>query len=126
MWSRKFDKKRFIKFYKKGTRKFFKKGIGKRRRSCGQCGRERSGAGNMGQAGHQARIPRRSQSIKNMRNCRPGRTAESRENPPTMTPDDPPPRTFKEDIERMSEAFPAEREGQHLYGVTGSTKIGRG
>ena len=86
MWSRKFDKKGFIKFYKKGTRKFFKKGTGKRRRSCGQCGRERSGVGNMGQAGHQARISRRSQSIKIMRNCRPGGTAEPRESPPTKTP----------------------------------------
>ncbi len=63
---------------------------------------------------------------KMMRNFRPGGTAEPRESPPTMTPNDLPPCTFKEDIERMSEAFPAECEGQRLYGITRSTKIGRG
>jgi hypothetical protein len=54
------------------------------------------------------------------------KATEPRGNPPTMTPDDPPPWIFKENINRMSEAFPAEREGQRLCGVTGSTKIGRG
>ncbi len=39
------------------------------------------------------------------RNFRPGRETEPRESPHTMTPNDLPPCTFKEDIIRMSEAF---------------------
>ncbi len=92
----------------------------------GNVGENVAGWGTWAKRGTRPEVQGGHSQSKIMRNFRPGGTAEPRESPPTMTPNDLPPWTFKEDIERMSEAFPAEREGQHLCGITGSTKIGRG
>ncbi len=119
MWSR--------KFYKKGIRKFYKKGIGKKEEDlAGNVDENVAGWGTWAKRGTRPEFQGGHSQSKIMRNFRPGGTVEPRESPPTMTPNDLPPWTFKEDIERMSEAFPAKREGQRLCGITGSTKIERG